>query len=35
MGWFLVRLPETHQQLWVLVAEDNLHTNSYPFYSQL
>lgn len=28
MGWFLVRLPETHQQLWVLVAEDNLHTNT-------
>lgn len=28
MGWFLVRLPETHQQLWVLVAEDNLHANT-------
>ncbi len=28
MGWFLVRLPETHQQLWVLVAEDDLHTNT-------
>jgi hypothetical protein len=25
MGWFLVRLPETQQQLWALVAEDNLH----------
>ncbi len=28
MGWFLIRLPETHQQLWVLVAEDNLHPNT-------
>ena len=28
MGWFLVRLPETHQQLWILVAEDNLHTHT-------
>lgn len=28
MGWFLVRLPETHQQLWVLVAEDDLHPNT-------
>jgi hypothetical protein len=28
MGWFLIRLPETHQQLWVLVAEDDLHTNT-------
>jgi hypothetical protein len=28
MGWFLVRLPDTHQQLWVLVAEDNLHPNT-------
>ena len=27
LGWFLVRLPETHQQLWVLVAEDDLHPN--------
>ena len=23
-GWFLIRLPETHQRLWVLVAEDDL-----------
>lgn len=23
MGWFLIRLRETHQQLWVLVAEDD------------
>jgi hypothetical protein len=23
-GWFLIRLPETHQQLWVLVAHDDL-----------
>jgi len=22
LGWFLMRLPDTHQQLWVLVAED-------------
>jgi hypothetical protein len=22
LGWFLIRLPDTHQQLWVLVAED-------------
>ncbi|HID07077.1 MAG TPA: hypothetical protein EYP10_08000 [Armatimonadetes bacterium] len=22
LGWFLIRLPETQQQLWVLVAED-------------
>lgn len=28
MGWFLVRLPDTHQQLWVLVAEDDLHPNT-------
>jgi hypothetical protein len=28
MGWFLIRLPETHQQLWALVAEDNLHSNT-------
>ena len=28
MGWFFVRLPETQQQLWVLVAEDNLHPNT-------
>jgi hypothetical protein len=25
LGWFRIRLPETHQTLWVLVAEDNLH----------
>lgn len=25
LGWFLVRLPDTHQQLWVLVAQDDLH----------
>ena len=25
LGWFRIRLPETHQILWVLVAEDNLH----------
>jgi hypothetical protein len=24
MGWFLVRLPDTHQELWVLVAESDL-----------
>jgi hypothetical protein len=24
MGWFLIRLPDTHQQLWVLVAHDDL-----------
>jgi hypothetical protein len=24
MGWFLVRLPETHQQLWALVVRDDL-----------
>lgn len=24
MGWFLLRLPETHQELWVLVAQDDL-----------
>ena len=28
MGWFLVRLPDTHQRLWVLVAEDDLHPNT-------
>jgi hypothetical protein len=28
MGWFLVRLPDTHQHLWVLVAEDDLHPNT-------
>lgn len=26
LGWFLVRLPDTHQQLWVLVAQDDLHS---------
>lgn len=25
LGWLLIRLPETHQQLWVLVAADDLH----------
>ncbi len=25
LGWFRVRLPQTHQPLWVLVAEDDLH----------
>jgi hypothetical protein len=25
MGWFRIRLPNTHQILWVLVAEDKLH----------
>ena len=24
LGWFLIRLPDTHQQLWVLVAHDDL-----------
>jgi hypothetical protein len=24
MGWFRLRLPETHQELWALVAEDDL-----------
>ena len=24
LGWFKIRLPDTHQKLWVLVAEDNL-----------
>ena len=24
MGWFQIRLPDTHQKLWVLVAEDDL-----------
>ncbi len=24
MGWFHIRLPDTHQKLWVLVAEDDL-----------
>lgn len=24
MGWFRIRLPDTHQKLWVLVAEDDL-----------
>jgi len=28
MGWFLIRLLDTHQQLWVLVAEDDLHPNT-------
>ena len=28
MGWFKIRLPETHQKLWALVAEDNLHPNT-------
>ena len=25
MGWFRIRLPDTHQVLWVLVAEDDFH----------
>jgi len=25
MGWFRIRLPNTHQILWILVAEDQLH----------
>ena len=25
MGYFHIRLPETHQKLWVLVAEDDFH----------
>ena len=25
MGWFRIRLPDTHQILWVLVAEDDVH----------
>ena len=28
LGWFLIRLPDTHQQLWALVAEDDLHPNT-------
>ncbi len=28
MGWFKIRLPETHQKLSVLVAEDNLHPHT-------
>jgi hypothetical protein len=28
MGWFRVRLPETQQELWVLVAEDDLFENT-------
>lgn len=28
MGWFLIRLPETQQQLWVLVAQDDLDERS-------
>jgi hypothetical protein len=24
LGWFKIRLPDTHQKLWVLVAEDDL-----------
>jgi hypothetical protein len=35
MGWFLVRLPETHQQLWVLVAEDDLHPNTLVLLSNI
>jgi hypothetical protein len=26
MGWFRIRLPDTHQVLWVLVAEDDFHS---------
>jgi hypothetical protein len=28
MGWFRVRLPDTQQELWVLVAEDDLFGNT-------
>jgi hypothetical protein len=28
LGWFLVRLPETHQKLWVLVSENDLFANT-------
>jgi hypothetical protein len=28
MGWFRIRLPDTHQELWVLVAEDDLFDNT-------
>jgi len=28
MGWFLIRLPETHQELWALVAEDDLENRT-------
>jgi hypothetical protein len=28
MGWFLIRLPDTQQELWVLVAEDDLFDNT-------
>jgi hypothetical protein len=27
MGWFRIRLPDTHQILWALVAEDTLHSH--------
>lgn len=28
LGWFLLRLPDTHQQIWALVTEDDLHPNT-------
>jgi hypothetical protein len=28
MGWFRIRLPDSHQELWVLVAEDDLFDNT-------
>jgi len=28
MGWLRVRLPDTHQELWVLVTEDDLFENT-------
>lgn len=28
MGWFSIRLPETHQPLWVLVVEDDLESRT-------
>jgi hypothetical protein len=28
MGWFPIRLPETHQPLWVLVVEDDLENRT-------
>ena len=28
MGWFRIRLPDSHQILWVLVTEDHLHPHA-------
>jgi hypothetical protein len=28
LGWFKIRLPDTHQKLWILVAEDDLQKRS-------